>query len=97
MRQPPLPFLFDTASMPNNSEACGHCPEPDDELPLHCCGVCQFEEKACEEVYPGASMHRNISELLMRSGLPLQVSPPLRVCVWMCVRAVVLVQRCRSC
>ena len=67
-----MPFLFDTASMPDRQAACAHCPP--DEAPgkaLACCGVCAFGGPVgrCGDEYSAG-----MAQQFMGSGLQLRVS-----------------------
>ena len=68
-----MPFLFDTASMPDHQLACAHCPPI--EVPWLCCGVCQFAGAGtCEHVHPSKNKSAGMAQQFMRSGFQLRVS-----------------------
>ena len=67
-----MPFLFDTASMPDRQAACSHGPL--DEDPMLCCGVCPFGGHSCDDDYPGRGRSAALARQFSGSGLRLRVS-----------------------
>ena len=65
------PFLWDTASMPDRATSCAHC-DPNQRPPL-CCGVCVFEGRRCDALYPGEGRSEAVVQHLLDSGYRLKV------------------------
>ncbi|PSC75638.1 hypothetical protein C2E20_1286 [Micractinium conductrix] len=69
-----VPFLFDTAAMPSRAQACAGCPKK--EKPPLCCGVCIFEDRRCEQLYPGQNRSEATLALLLGAGHRFQDFTP---------------------